>query len=255
MSSTNDYTPFAELYDLFYADFEDDLNMYAGFAERSGGPILEVGSGTGRVSIALAEAGHHVVGVELAEAMQIVAQRKADRASVTDRVEFVAGDMRNFKLDRHFGLAIAPLNTFLHNLTLDDQLATLRRIKQHLKPGGLLVLDCFNPDPAYAADDRRLIVQRSVIDRDTGQPAVLMLSRSTDWANQLQEITYLIDRCDREQQVQRSILPTCFRFVFRYEMQLLLKLGGFDLKEVYGSYDLEPFEAGSDKMVVVATPA
>jgi len=251
----NDYTPFAELYDLFYDDFQEDIEMYRGFAERTGGSILEIGSGTGRVALALAGEGHAVVGLELSEAMRAVAQRKADRAQLTDRVEFVPGDMRRFKIDRHFGLIIVPLNTFLHNLTLDDQLATLACFKKHLRPGGLLMLDCFNPDPVYAEDDRRLIVQRSVIDRDTGQAALLLLSHATEWSQQLQEITYLIDRPDQHGQVQRAMMRASFRFVFRNEMQLLLKLGGFDLKEVYGAYDLEPFEAGSDKLIVVATSA
>jgi SAM-dependent methyltransferase len=163
--------------------------------------------------------------------------------------------MRRFKLDQHFGLVIAPLNTFLHNLTLDDQLATLNSIKKHLRPGGLLVLDCFNPDPAHAADDRRLILQRTVFDPDTQQPATLWLARSTDWGQQLQEIVYVADRLDAQGRVQRATLSTQFRFIFRHEMQLLLKLGGFDLKEVYGSYELEPFEASSDKLIVLATPA
>ncbi len=250
----NDYTPFAELYDLFYADFDEDLEMYRGFAERTGGPILEVGSGTGRVALALAEDGHTIVGLELSEALRAVAQHKADQAQLTDRVTFIAGDMRRFKIDQPFGLIIVPLNTFLHNLTLDDQLATLACCKKHLRPGGLLVLDCFNPDPVQAEDDRRLIVQRSVIDRETGQPAVLLMSRTTDWNNQRQEITYFIDRVDRNGGVQRAILATSYRFIFRHEMRLLLKAGGFDLKDEYGSYDLAPVEVGSDKLIVVATP-
>jgi len=251
----NDYTSFAELYDLFYEDFTEDIEMYLGFAERTGGPILEIGSGTGRVALALAEEGHTVVGLELSEAMRAVAQRKADRAQLTDRVTFSAGDMRRFKLDQYFGLIIVPLNTFLHNLTFDDQLATLACCKKHLRPGGLLVLDCFNPDPAHAEDDRRLIVQRSITDRDTGQTAVLMLSRATDWNQQLQEITYLIDRMDEQGHLQRAVLPAAFRFIFRNELQLLLKAGGFDLRDVYGSYARDPFEAGSDKLIAVATPA
>jgi hypothetical protein len=100
-----------------------------------------------------------------------------------------------------------------------------------------------------------LIVQRSVIDRDTQQTALLMLSRATDWGTQLQEITYLIDRPDQNGVVQRTVLIASFRFIFRSEMQLLLKLGGFDLKEVYGSYDLEPFDTGSDQLITVATPS
>ncbi len=251
----NDYTPFAELYDLFYDDFQDDIEMYRGFAERAGGSILEVGSGTGRVALALAEGGHTVVGLELSDALRSLAQHKADQAQLTDRVKFVAGDMRRFTLDHHFGLVIVPLNTFLHNLTLDDQLATLACFKRQLRPDGRLVLDCFNPDPAYAADDSRLIVQRSALDRETGQIALLLLSRSTDWDNQLQEITYLIDRPEQNGLVRRTVLQTSFRFIFRNEMQLLLKLSGFDLKEMFGSYALEPFESNSDKLIVVATPA
>ncbi len=251
----NDYTSFAELYDLFYEDFTEDLEMYRGFAERTSGSILEIGSGTGRVALALAEEGHTVVGLELSDAMRTVAQRKADRAQLTDRVQFVSGDMRRFTIDQSFGLIIVPLNAFLHNLTLDDQLATLACCKKHLRPGGLLVLDCFNPDPAHAEDDRRLIVQRSLHDRDTGETAVLLLSRATDWNNQLQEITYFIDRTDRGGRIQRAALHTSFRFIFRHEMQLLLKLAGFDLKDVYASYVLDPFESGGDKLISVATPA
>jgi SAM-dependent methyltransferase len=250
----NDYAAFAEIYDLFYADFEDDLPMYQGFAERTGGPILEIGAGTGRVSIALGEAGHTVVGLELADDMRTLAQLKIVDAAVVDRVRLIAGDMRHFKINQYFGLVIAPLNTFLHNLTLDDQLATLASIKRHLRPGGLLVLDCFNPDPAHAADDRRLILQRTVDDPASHDPAQLWLVRSTDWGQQLQEITYFADRVDAHGQLHRVTLATQFRFIFRHEMQLLLKLGGFDLKETYGSYELDSFESSSDKLIVVAIP-
>lgn len=251
----NNYNSFAEVYDLFYADIENDLEMYLGFAERTGGPILEIGSGTGRVSLALAEAGHTVVGLELSDEMRAIAQAKTVKAKLSDRVRVIAGDMRRFKLDQRFGLIIAPLNTFLHNLTLDDQLATLSSIKKHLRPGGLLVLDCFNPDPAQAADDRRLILQRQVIDPDTGQSAQLWLARSTDWGQQSQELVYISDRLDAAGCVQRVTLDTQFRFVFRHEMHLLLKVGGFDVKEIYGSYDLEPFDTDSDKLIAVAMPA
>ncbi len=251
----NDYSTFATIYDLFYNDFDADIALYAGFAKRTGGVVLEIGSGTGRVAMALANEGHEVMGLEIANEMRSIAQHNIDRAQLADRVKLIAGDMRRFQLDQHFSLAIAPINTFLHNLTLDDQLATLACIKKHLRPGGLLILDCFNPDPAEAADDRRLILQRTAIDPATNQTALLLMARTTDWVNQLQEVTYIADRPDADGRVQRTIFPLQFRFIVRHEMRLLLKLGGFDLKEVYGSYDLDPFEAGSDKMIVVASPA
>ena len=251
----NNYDSFAAVYDLFYDDFADDVEMYLGFARRTGGPILEIGSGTGRVTLALAEAGHTVVGLELSDEMRAIAQEKIEEAGQADRVRWVAGDMRRFKLDQHFGLVIAPINTFLHNLTLDDQLATLNSIKKHLRPGGLLVLDCYNPDPTHADDDHRLILQRMADDPESNELAQLWLSRTTDWSQQLQSITYFADRIDRRGQLWRTTLQTQFRFIFRYEMHLLLKQGGFDVKDIYGSYELEPFENGSDKLIAVAMPA
>ena len=250
----NDYTAFAELYDLFYGDLDDDFEMYGGFAERTGGPILEIGSGTGRVALALAEAGHEVVGLEPSEAMRAVAQRKANRARLSDRAVFVPGDMRRFQIERRFGLIIVPLTTFLHNLTLDDQLATLSSCKRHLQPGGLLILDCFNPDPAHAADAQVLSLHRAHIEAGTGAAALLYLSRTVDWGNQLQENIYIAEQPSANG-VQRLAFTTNFRFIFRHEMALLLKQGGFEVKEIYGSYELDPFESGSDKLIVVAGPA
>jgi SAM-dependent methyltransferase len=86
----NDYTSFAELYDLFYDDFQEDLEMYRGFAERASGPILEIGSGTGRVALALAEAGHAVVGVNC-RTRCAPWRSKGRSGAATERVEFVAG--------------------------------------------------------------------------------------------------------------------------------------------------------------------
>ncbi len=250
----NDYTTFAAWYDLFYADLDDDFEMYIGFAERTAGPILEIGSGTGRVALALASEGHAVVGLEPSDAMRAVAQQKADWTQLTDRLEFIPGDMRRFQLDQRFGLIIAPLNTFLHNLTLEDQLATLACCRRHLRPGGLLVLDCFNPDPAHGDDDHVLTLHRAHIEADTGTTALLYLSRTVDWGNQLQENIYIAEQ-PAAGGLQRVVFTTNFRFIFRHEMTLLLKQGGFEVKEVYGSYDLEPFESGSDQLIAMAMPA
>ena len=255
LRAMTDYAPFASLYDLFYGDFDADLPMYTGFAGRTSGPVLEIGAGTGRVAMALAKEGCRITGLEASDEMLSIARRKIQAGQFANRVSLVLGDMRRFTLDERFGLAIAPINTFLHNLTLEDQLATLYSIKRHLRPGGLLVLDCFNPDPAYAADDQRLILQHSIADRETGQTVLLFMARTTDWGNQLQEITYVVDRTDEQGRIQRVTFAASFRFILRNEMEVLLKLAGFDLKDVYGSYALDPFESASDKMIVAASPA
>ncbi|MFN8596224.1 MAG: hypothetical protein U0559_08575 [Anaerolineae bacterium] len=118
-----------------------------------------------------------------------IAQAKAaeGRSWLPIQVRVIDGDMRRFKIDQHFeNPIIAPLNTFLHNLTLDDQLATLKFDQATPAAGPFCWCSIASTQSAQAADDRRLILQRHVIDPETGEAAQLWLSRSADWGQQLQ---------------------------------------------------------------------
>ena len=246
----NDYASFARLYDLFYTDFVDDLPMYRGFAERTGGRVLEIGVGTGRVAIPLAQAGCAVTGIDLSGEMLAIGRKKLARAGLANRVTLVQADMRRLNLDARFDLAIVPINTFMHNLTLDDQLATLSGIRRRLSPRGLLVIDLFNPDPTLP-DDRRLILHR-VRPGANGQPVLQFTVRALDWESQISSVTFIVDEPDERGYVRRTVFPFELRFVFRSEAELLMRQAGFAIEEVYGSYDLGAFEAGAEKMIVVA---
>src|SRR5262249_10365378 len=110
---------------------------------------LELGCGTGRVTIPLAQAGVAVTGVEVAPAMLAAAKRKvaALPEEVRARVELVRGDMRSFSLPKKFALAIAPYRAFMHLLTVEDQRAALEAVRTHLQDGGLFVFDVAEPTP------------------------------------------------------------------------------------------------------------
>jgi len=246
----SDYAAFARLYDLFYGGVTDDVSMYRGFAERTGGRVLEIGVGTGRVAIPLAQAGCAVTGIDVAEAMLAIGREKAERAGLTDRLTFVQADMRTFDLGARFDLVIVPINTFMHNLTLDDQLAALDGIKRHLAPHGLLIIDLFNPDPNLP-DDRRLVLHR-VRPGLRGQPILQFTTRSVDWEKQISAVMFIVDEPDERGFVRRSVFPFEMRFLFRNEVELLMRQTGFAIEAVYGSYDLGPFGEGAEKMIVVA---
>jgi len=137
----------AEAYDADMgraADAMDDVPFYVELAREAaltGQAVLELGCGTGRVTIPIAQAGVEVVGLDNAPAMLNVARRKATTAGVD--VRWVAADMRSFKLEQRFGLVIVPFRSFLHLLTDADQRACLERIHEHLLPGGRLALNFF----------------------------------------------------------------------------------------------------------------
>jgi SAM-dependent methyltransferase len=248
-----EFDAIAGFYDLFYRDRQDDVQMYRDFAMGANGPILELGSGTGRALIPLARDGHQVTGLEVSPAMLAIARAKVDAAGLGDRVTLVQGDMRDFNLPARFALAFIAINTFMHCYDMQQQLACLGSIHRHLQSGGRLVVDVYHPEPqALLEADGRVISEGAMLDAQTGRTIHRLYTRRLDLAEQTQQVTFILDEIDAEGNMRRSLFPMRMRFVYRYEMELLLRMAGYNLEEVYGSYDLEPFDSGSEKMIFVA---
>jgi SAM-dependent methyltransferase len=249
----SEFDPIARFYDLFYSDRDDDLQMYRDFALAADGPILELGCGDGRVLIPLVLEGHHVTGLDVSAPMLATAQAKADAAQVNDRATLIQGDMRDFDLPARFALAFIPINTFMHCYDTEQQLACLRCIHRHLQPDGRLVVDVYHPDPQTLLEsDGRLVSEDTVFDSETGRTIHRFYTRRLDMAAQTQHITFIMDEIDSTGIVRRTLLPFRMRFVYRYEMELLLRMAGYSLEAVYGSYELEPFDSDSEKMIFVS---
>ena len=244
----------AKYYDFLHGDMEEDLSMWLALAAAADGPILEVGCGTGRLLGPLAQAGHTVIGIDLSETALSAAHAKLAASGLSERVSTFRADMRQFDLPRQdFALALLPLNTFMHCHTVADQLATLQSIHNHLRPGGQLVIDLFYPDPVMLAEvDGRLYFEAETVD-ELGDHAVQWYWRhDIDLADQMRHLTYILDEVDSEGLVHRTTIPISLRFVYRFEMELLLKITDFTVETIYGSYDREPFDSHSSRMIFVA---
>src|SRR5204863_6973409 len=124
------------------------IDWFRGLAQMTGGPILELGVGSGRVAVPVAKDGHEVVGVDRSAAMLARAERYARKARTELRL--VQADMRTFSLERAFSLITIPANTFLM-LTPDDRWACLARCREHLAKTGRVAIDVFQPDPSTIA--------------------------------------------------------------------------------------------------------
>ncbi|MBE7469502.1 MAG: class I SAM-dependent methyltransferase [Anaerolineae bacterium] len=244
----------AQYYDLLYGNLDEDWSMWQTLTEAANGPLLEVGCGTGRLLLPLAEAGHTLTGLDLSVVALEAARAKIKAAGLTRRVSLHRADMRDFDLPRkNFALAFIPLNTFMHCASTDEQLSTLVAIHHHLRRGGQLIIDIFHPDPALLAEaDGRLYFEDEVIDDLTGHTVQWYWRHQIDLAQQIRHLTYVLDEIDSEGLVRRAQLSISLRFVYRYEMELLLRAAGFTVETIYGSYDLEPFHSHSQKMIFVA---
>jgi SAM-dependent methyltransferase len=248
-----DFDRFARFYDLDYEPFQDDVALYQGFAEMTGGPLLELGCGTGRLLVPLARAGFAITGVDMSAKMLDVARQKVALSGLSERIQIVQADMRQVDLPQRFRMAFIAINSFMHLTTLEDQLAALQAWRKLLLPGGLLVIDVDNPNPPHLLEaDGRLELQTRWFDPGTGATVLKLISRTADIARQLQHVMFIYDEVFPDGSTRRTLAPFQARYLYRFEGELLLDRAGYVPEHVYGSYDLDPYESDSERMVFVA---
>jgi SAM-dependent methyltransferase len=243
----DEYQAIAGLYDYVTPYRErQDVGFYVDAARESGGEVLEVGCGTGRVLIPTARAGVKITGLDLSPHMLDVCRKHLsdEPQEVRARVKLVEADMRQFELGKAFQLITLPFRPFQHLITVEDQLFCLRCLRRHLSPGGRLILDIFNPrleslletdfgvefpeeGQFILPDGRKLTRSHKVVSRDV--------------ANQINyvELIYYVTHPDGRQ--ERLVQAFPMRYLFRFEAEHLLARAGFEVEQLYADYDKSPY--------------
>lgn len=250
------YDTIARYYDAENASMTADFALHSELADEYGDPVLDVGCGSGRVMLHLAREGFRVVGVDYSEAMLARGRQHAARLpdDVRARVTFVHGDALHATIPGGpFRLISVPYNGFMHFQTLDDQLTALRHFRALLADGGALLLDLPNAGEAFGTqDDGALVLERTFHEPESGNLVMQQSVSELDRAEQQLHVTWIYDEVRGDGAVHRTLAPLVLRYVFPGELRLLLAATGFHLVALYGSYDQEPFEDGSPRMIVVA---
>ena len=224
------------------------IDWFRGLAQMTGGPILELGVGTGRVAIPLAKDGHEIVGIDRSAAMLARLESHARRARAT--VRLVEADMRSFSLDQAFALITIPSNTFLM-LTPDDRWACLARCREHLAPAGRLAIDVFQPDPNKVTGlDGGVREEWRRLDPETGH--VVMKFSSTRADVDATHLRWWFDEELEGGEIRRITREAGLHFLYRPAAELLLPAAGFELDTFHGDYDGSAVEPSSPKLLIVA---
>jgi SAM-dependent methyltransferase len=244
-----EYDSLADLYDLEY-DHDYDLPFWLALAKREDGPVVEWGAGTGRLSAPLAGGGSDVTAVEVSENMVEKGREKGDA------VEWIRGDMRYVKLGRRYGLAVCAFNSFLCLLSVDDALAFLRNARDHLEPDGLLGIEISAFTPEELCEGEGGPALRHDFTRKRGTP-VRTLERFSvsqyDASSQLLSMRLFYELYGREGELEnKRAHDLTIRIVGRGELELMLRLAGFEVEAVYGGFEGEPFTSESDHLIVLA---
>jgi SAM-dependent methyltransferase len=240
------YDSLAALYERQYANYRDDLAFYARLAERLGvSRVLELGAGSGRVSIALARRGLQVTGLEFSQKMLENGFHNAAREGV--QVDFVHGDARDFKLNQQFPLVIAPFNALMHLYSLSDQDKALRCLKAHLEPGGVFAFDVYIP--RFGSQGVLRHEGETFLDPDGTRTDVFLTQRLEDTA-QIVTTTYYVDTVAPDASLTRTVLELTQRYFTRFE--LLRWLADFRVT-IHGDFEAGRLSDSSRHYVVVAT--
>ena len=241
------YDSLADLYERQYASYRDDIAFYARLAERENAQdILELGAGTGRVSVALARRGLNVTGLELSEKMLERGKKFAAQENVN--VNFVLADMTDFKLEQKFSLIIAPFNALMHLYSLADQDRALGMVRAHLEPNGVFAFDLYQP--YFGLEGVLRHEGETFLEPDGSRLDVFVLQR-IDRVAQMAFTTYHLDSISSSGMLSRQILELRQRYFTRFEVERWLRSHGFRA-EFQGDFDGSRWIDSSPNMVVVA---
>jgi SAM-dependent methyltransferase len=244
------YGEIAAWYDAEHDAFTADLAMYQQIVEMVGDPVLELACGSGRILQAIAAPGRRLTGIDSSTAMiERCRRRFAGSPQMPDLIE---GSMIGAMVpDGYFGVVIVGLSSLHHLITQHDQISALRTAYDALDPRGMLVLDLMNPFQALTTDDDGTVHLETTLSVDYGTLQKFSVRR-TDLASQLITNQIWYDLIRKDSSVDRTATSMELRLTYPAELDLMLSSAGFVGSESYGTYDLDSFEPGSPRLIVMA---
>ena len=227
------YDSIAELYDPWSASVVEDVAFYLEEARRSGGPVVELGVGTGRIAVPIAADGIRVVGVDSSRGMLEVCARRAALAGV--EVDLRVGDLREPPVHERVPLVICPFRSLLHMHTDDDRRKALTAVRRLLEPRGRFVFDVFTPgsDDIAQTHDRWLEREPGIFERAV-------------WDESARTLTLTVRGPGGETTMALAWLAPD-------EWRTLLEDSGFAVEACFGSFDRSPFNGGDDTIWIART--
>jgi SAM-dependent methyltransferase len=227
------YDAIAELYDPWSRSVTEDVPFYVAEARKAGGPIVELGVGTGRIAVPTAAAGIAVIGVDSSAGMLDVCRRAADAAGVMELLDLRLGDLAAPPVSERVRLVTCPFRSYLHLPDEESRLAALRAARELLVPGGRLIFDVFAPRRDDIRETHGRWIER--------EPEIF---ERADWDEEARTLTLSVRGPGGEGTMWLAWLTA-------REWRKTLAAAGFEVERVYGWFDYRPYR-GEEDMVFVA---
>jgi len=241
---------FARFYDLIYSKIltGQDSEYYMRKAREVDGPVLEVGTGTGRFFTDALKTGIDIHGIDISSSM--IDMLKA-RISPEDHYRVRLQSILDFKSDIKFVLIIAPFRVFMHLNTISDQVTALNHVYEQLETGGQFIFDLFIPNPVMLANGLNEFMDFEG-EYEEGEKIKRIVSAQYDLVNQINYLTMRFEWTEKGK-LQTGTWNTTMRLFFRYELEHLLNRSKFKQTAIYGDFIESPLTRESKEFIAVCT--
>jgi SAM-dependent methyltransferase len=227
------YDAIAELYDPWSRSVTEDVPFYVAEARKAGGPIVELGVGTGRIAVPTAQAGIAVIGVDSSAGMLEVCRRAAESAGVAGLLDLRLGDLSSPPVDERVGLVTCPFRSYLHLLDEEARFAGLAAARELLVPGGRLIFDVFAPRRDDIRETHGRWIER--------EPEIF---ERADWDEDARMLTLSVRGPSGEATMRLGWLSA-------RQWRRTLQRAGFEVERCYGWFDYRPHR-GEEDMIWIA---
>jgi SAM-dependent methyltransferase len=246
----------ARYYDLDLADDPGDLSLYEALARRTGGPVLELAVGSGRLAVPLALSGHDVTGVDNDPHMLARAARAWDGARgkwPPEALQLIEADLTTVRLAERFGLVILALNSLLLVGDADAQARALGTMAAHLRPDGIAVVDVFLPTADdLALYDGRLLLEWVRDDPESGEEVTKIASARHDAATSTVTLTQVFEATPGGGgSVTRRTRTDRMQLLSAWELRRLATDAGLVIETLAGDHQVMPFGPGAERAVLM----
>jgi len=231
------YDAIARLYDPWSVSVTEDVGFYCEEARGIGGPLVELGVGTGRIAIPIAAEGIRVIGVDSSAEMLAVCAEAAELAGVSSLLDLRLGDLRDPPVEERVELVTCPFRSFLHLRDDADRMRALRAARSLLVPGGRLVFDVFAPSVEDIADTNHRWLER--------EPGIF---ERADWDSRARTLTLSVRGPQGEGTMSLAWLSPA-------EWERLLRKARFEILACFGWFDRSPHSGGEDSVWIARRPA